>query len=126
MPRELEIPSYESLLTFQEVMLQAISLAWKDDSNPDNFRDRLINDADKALENAFGYVNPWNVKIRVEPASSESGWKPKKGEWDLPKMKIRVGVPTKPEIKPGHDLDSVSYALACYNNAGPAYLFSCC
>ena len=122
MPRNYEVPEYESLLEFQEVYLQAIALAWKSEA----FKKALLDDAEKALDNAFGYKNPWSVKLKVAdpkdlgPDGKPYGWDSGSGSWRLPRNTIHIGMPKQPEP------DDQAMALACYNNAGPSYLFTCC
>lgn len=117
MPRNYELPEYESLLEFQEVYLQAIALAWKDE----DFKQELLNDAETALGKAFGYKNPWSVKLSVVmPNDREAGWNSDQNRWYLPRNTIHIGLPKKP------DKDEQTMALAAYNNAGPTYLFTCC
>lgn len=116
MPFNNELPEYESLLEFQEVYLLAIALTWKDNE----FKHLLIDNPDAALKNYFGYVCPWNVKLKVTPAPTGE-WHREKGKWHLPKNTISVGVPVVPV-----DDEEVCIALAAYNDAGPTYLFTCC
>ncbi len=122
MPRNYEIPEYQTLLEFQEIFLQAVALAWKDET----FKNALLTDAEEALDKAFGYKNPWSVRLKIQEPNGKNlrgqkyGWVSQSNSWNLPKIKISVGVPEKPPE------DEQSFALACYNNAGPAYLFSCC
>ena len=67
------LPSYESFLEFQEVYLRAIALSWKDE----RFRDLLLEDAGKALQEYFGYKSPWNININVaRPEESNQRWYP--------------------------------------------------
>ncbi|BCS97259.1 hypothetical protein DSLASN_28910 [Desulfoluna limicola] len=117
------LPSYESFLEFQEVYLRAIALSWKDE----RFRDLLLEDAGKALQEYFGYKSPWNININVaRPEESNQRWYPSTeecpGHWKLPKNRFIYGVPPKPEI----DEDEMAIALAAYNDSGPGYLFTCC
>jgi ribosomally synthesized peptide (two-chain TOMM family) len=115
MPRNNEIPSYESLLEFQEVYLRAVALAWTDDG----FKALLTSDMRAALENYFGYDCPWNVDLKA--VEGGTGWDSKTKTWDLPKMLTSVGLPNKPET-----FEEQLVAFAAYNDAGPTYLFTCC
>jgi ribosomally synthesized peptide (two-chain TOMM family) len=113
------IPSYESLLELQEVYLRAIALAWRDPE----FKQALLADATDALARYFDYRSPWLVDLTVkEPEPQQGfGWDPKTGTWTLPPHAMTFGVPTRPA-----DTAEEPIALAAYNDAGPAYLFTCC
>jgi ribosomally synthesized peptide (two-chain TOMM family) len=118
MPRNNEIPSYESLLEFQEVYLRAVALAWVDDE----FKSLLLRDARSALADYLGYECPWNVDLRVaEPIGPNVGWDPRNKTWTLPRMLTSFGLPNKPEA-----FEEQLVAFAAYNDAGPSYLFTCC
>ena len=130
MPRNNELPSYESLLEYQEVYLRAVALAWSDPE----FKKNFLADPRTAMENYFGYSCPWNVTIRVtEPTDPKYHWTPAKdgqpGKWTLPRMKATFGLPDTP-YKPGTpekpDIKQQLIAFAAYNDAGPTYLFTCC
>lgn len=117
MPRNNELPSYETLLEFQEVYLRAVALSWTDE----DFKKELIHDANMALQKYFAYKCPWTVNLSVdEPKDSNYGWNSDLKSWNLPKNSIGIGIPVKP------DKDSQAVALAAYNDAGPTYLFTCC
>jgi ribosomally synthesized peptide (two-chain TOMM family) len=116
MPRNNELPSYESLLEYQEVYLRAVALAWSDPT----FKQDFLTDPRTAMENYFGYSCPWNVTIKVSepPANNGFGWNGKK--WRLPRIKATFGLPIAPTI------EEQPIAFAAYNDAGPTYLFTCC
>lgn len=118
MPRNNELPSYQTLLKFQEVYLRAIALAWSDDT----FKKQLLENAEKTFQDYFGYICPWNVALSVvEPYPTGSyKWNSDLMCWNLPKNSIGIGIPKKP------DEDNQPVALAAYNDAGPTYLFTCC
>ena len=117
MPRNNELPSYESLLEFQEVYVLAIALAWRDPV----FKQALLDNPTRALEDYYGYKCPWNVNLKVrEPADKNQGWDEKQQQWHLPRDSISIGIPAKPKDQ------SQAIALANYNDAGPTYLFTCC
>ena len=118
MPRNNEIPAYETLLEFQEVYLRAVALAWCDDV----FKALLLRDAKSALANYFGYECPWNVDLQVqEPAGDGVGWDPRGKRWTLPRMQTSFGLPSRPAA-----FEEQLVAFAAYNDAGPTYLFTCC
>ena len=110
------LPSYESLLEFQEVYLRAIALSWRDKE----FKKALEEDALLALQHYFSYKCPWNINLKVTSPSSDYGWKKEERRWSLPKNRMTFGMPVRPEA------DEEGIALAAYNDAGPTYLFSCC
>jgi ribosomally synthesized peptide (two-chain TOMM family) len=114
-----KIPSFESLLEFQEVYLRAIALSWRDDK----FKRRLIEDPLLALQHYFAYKCPWNIKLEIRELGPESGygWNKSEQKWNLPKNGMTFGVPVKPD-----SIGEEAIALAAYNDAGPTYLFSCC
>jgi len=117
MPRNNELPSYESLLEYQEVYLRAVALSWSDPE----FKKNFLADPRKTMEDYFGYSCPWNVTIRVtEPTESKYGWDPATKKWALPRMKATFGLPVAPQI------EEQLIAFAAYNDAGPTYLFTCC
>ena len=117
MPRNNELPSYESLLEFQEVYVRAVALAWSDPQ----FKADLLADADNALRNSFGYICPWNVDLRFREATGPGdGWDPAARKWNLPPMRTTFGVPVAPPF------EEQLVAFAAYNDAGPTYLFTCC
>jgi len=117
MPRNNELPSYESLLEYQEVYLRAIALAWSDKA----FKKDFLADPRSAMEMYFGYACPWNVTIKVsEPTGPEFGWKPKEKRWVLPRIRATFGLPIAPKV------EEQLVAFAAYNDAGPTYLFTCC
>jgi ribosomally synthesized peptide (two-chain TOMM family) len=117
MPRNNELPSYESLLEYQEVYLRAVALAWTDKE----FKQAFVDNPRSALEMYFGYSCPWNVEIQViEPKGPEYGWNAEKRQWSLPRMKATFGLPVAPKI------EEQLVAFAAYNDAGPSYLFTCC
>ena len=75
MPYDNRLPSYETLLEFQEVYLRAIALSWRDDE----FKVALLENSEDALERYFGYKCPWNVKVTVrgpDPEEAATGWHP--------------------------------------------------
>lgn len=117
MPRNNELPSYESLLEFQEVYLRAVALSWSDKA----FKKNFLEDPAGSLQNYFGYSVPWNVDLKVvEPQGPEFGWNPQSKSWTLPRMKATFGLPIAPKI------EEQLVAFAAYNDAGPTYLFTCC
>lgn len=118
MALDYRFPSHESLLEFQEVYARVVALAWKDSV----FLEELRKDARATLANYFGYMCPWNIDIEFEQLSGqEYEWQPGEDVWNLPKNAIHVGIPKKPP-----QLEEQAVALAVYNAAGPAYLFTCC
>ena len=120
MPLNNELPSYESLLEFQEVYTRAIALAWQNAE----FRSLLLSNAKLAFEQYFAYVVPWTTDISFfepEIGSTYKGWNPATMKWDLPQSTITICVPDCPEQP-----DEITLALAMYNDAGPTYLFTCC
>lgn len=117
MPRDNRLPSYESLLEFQEVYLRAVALAWSDDE----FKSALLSDANTALQNYFGYVCPWNLDLKVkEPTGADHGWDQSRKAWNLPPVRASFGLPIAPK------LEEQAVAFAAYNDAGPTHLFTCC
>ncbi|WP_028311208.1 BMA_0021/BMA_0022 family TOMM bacteriocin [Derxia gummosa] len=123
MPRNNELPSYETLLEFQEVWLRAVALAWE---SPE-FHRELLADPTEALRRNFAYQCPWILDLSVEAAEGpEFGWNvgksPVKGSrWTLPPIMASFGVPKRPE-----KLAERGIAFAAYNDASPTYLFTCC
>jgi ribosomally synthesized peptide (two-chain TOMM family) len=111
------IPSFESLLELQEVYLRAIALAWRDPE----FKQALLTDASDALARYLGYQAPWLLELKVKEPGPGYGWNPKTREWSLPPHTLTFGIPTRPS-----DVVEEPIALAAYNDAGPAYLFTCC
>ena len=119
MPFDNRLPTYESLLEFQEVYLRAIALSWENET----FKENLIKDANQALKNYFGYTCPWNINIAVEEPKQTVNchWDKAQRKWvNLPRNSITFGIPFKPD----HGDEAI--ALAAYNDAGPSYLFTCC
>ena len=122
MPFNNQVPSYESMLEFQEVYLLAIALAWKDET----FKNMLLEHPKRALSHYYGYVCPWNLTLKVteppEGGPEDYGWNTKeKDAWHLPNSALTFGVPILPD-----ENEEVCIALASYNDAGPTYLFTCC
>ena len=111
------IPSYESLLELQEVYLRAIALAWRDPE----FKQALLTDAGDALGRYFDYKSPWLLDLKVKEAGPAYGWNPEKRAWSLPPHTLTFGIPSRPA-----DIVEEPVALAAYNDAGPAFLFTCC
>ncbi|NML16904.1 BMA_0021/BMA_0022 family TOMM bacteriocin [Azohydromonas caseinilytica] len=117
MPRNNQIPSYDSLLEFQEVYLRAVALAWTNAQ----FKQDFLADPTGALANYFGYQCPWNVDLKVREATGPGqGWDAKKKQWTLPPVRTTFGVPVAPKV------EEQLIAFAAYNCAGPTYLFTCC
>jgi ribosomally synthesized peptide (two-chain TOMM family) len=117
MPRDNRLPSYDSLLEFQEVYLRAVALSWKDAE----FKQALLDDPAQALADYFAYRCPWNLTLKVkEPDAAPYGWHAKIKRWDLPPVKSSFGLPKAPQP------DEQLVAFAAYNDAGPTYLFTCC
>ncbi|MCV6591105.1 MAG: BMA_0021/BMA_0022 family TOMM bacteriocin [Marinobacterium sp.] len=131
------IPSYESILEFQEVYLRAIALVWSDEyENGDDstMRAEFMADPIRFLQEKFAYNSPWNVDLRVEDMS-EGSKKKKASKWvsgkgnapghwkNLAKNRVEFGWPKKPD---GKYAGSEPLALAAYNDSGPTYLFTCC
>lgn len=111
------VPTFESLLEFQEVYLRAVALAWKDAE----FLAEIQKDARQALANYFGYICPWNLDLEFEQVTGdEFAYKPGH-EIKVPLNTITVGIPKKPAL-----VEQEAVALAAYNDSGPAYLFTCC
>lgn len=112
-----ELPSYATLLEFQEVYLRAVALAWNDLI----FYEAFVNgDSLGALEKWFGYKCPWNINLRVKDNGGK--WKAKEKRWKkLDRNKIIIGLPQKPA-----ENKDQAIALAAYNDSGPTYLFTCC
>ena len=117
MPRDNRLPSYESMLEFQEVYLRAVALSWKDPA----FRQALLHNPEQALADYFAYRCPWNVVLKVREASGDGqGWDKEARRWKLPPVRTTFGLPAAPAI------DEQLVAFAAYNDAGPTYLFTCC
>jgi ribosomally synthesized peptide (two-chain TOMM family) len=117
MPRNNRLPTYESLLEFQEVYLRAVALAWNDV----RFKSAFLAAPKTALQDYFGYICPWNVALEVrEPNVAGEGWDAHTKKWNLPRTRITFGLPTAPQI------EEQLVAFAAYNDAGPTYLFTCC
>lgn len=117
MPRDNRLPSYESMLEFQEVYLRAVALSWKDPA----FKAHLLRDPTMALELYFAYRCPWNVQLKVREATGPGqGWDKAKKAWNLPRIKTTFGLPKAPKV------EEQLVAFAAYNDAGPTYLFTCC
>ncbi len=120
MPLNNAIPSYESLLEFQEVWLRAIALAWRDEE----FKKELLKDPEYAMLHYLSYRTPWAAGFEaVEAHGEQYGWDDEKGKWHLPKGNIALVVPNRPE---GDLVRDIPLALASYNDCGPLYLFTCC
>jgi ribosomally synthesized peptide (two-chain TOMM family) len=122
MPFNNQLPTYESLLQFQEVYLQAVALSWKDEE----FKRQFTAQPELALQHYLGYKCPWNLTLKVTEVagggSDNYGWNTKvKDGWHLPDNSLTFGIPVVPEVN-----DEVCVALAAYNDAGPTYLFTCC
>ncbi|NHZ89912.1 hypothetical protein F2P45_12940 [Massilia sp. CCM 8733] len=111
-----KIPTYESLLAFQEVYMRAIALSWHDHE----FKQALLADPLLALQRYFGYKCPWNIALAIREAPPGSGWDSAARTWNLPKNSMTFGVPQQPRV------EEEAIALAAYNDAGATYLFSCC
>lgn len=114
------VPTHQSLLDFPEVYLRAIALSWENEQ----FKRELLADPLDALERYFDYRCPWILNLKVAempPDESHYGWDAKRQRWNLPVNTLRVGIPTPPK-----HLAEEGIALAAYNDAGPAYLFTCC
>ncbi|ABC37086.1 BMA_0021/BMA_0022 family TOMM bacteriocin [Burkholderia thailandensis] len=114
------VPTQQSLLEFQEIYLRAIALAWENEE----FKRKLLADPHDALERYLDYRCPWilNLKIVEAPANEPAyGWNAEKQRWYLPVNSLSVGIPAQPA-----NLAEEAIALAAYNDAGPAYLFTCC
>lgn len=126
------VPSYETILEFQEVYLRAIALVWRDEfENGDKatMRDEFKADPMKFLQMQFNYNCSWNIDLEVEDTPEKCRWVPseegecgKAGKWkNLPANSMLFGFPNKPK----DELDQ-GIALAAYNDSGPMYLFTCC
>lgn len=111
-----KIPSYESLLEFQEVYLRAIAMSWHDDK----FKQELLDDPLLTLQRYLAYKCPWSINLDIKEAPPGFGWHSDSGTWHLPKNSMTFGMPDQPRV------EQESIALAAYNDAGPTYLFSCC
>ncbi|KVD88859.1 hypothetical protein WS62_16085 [Burkholderia sp. ABCPW 14] len=113
------VPSQESMLEFQEVYLRAIALSWENDE----FRKKLLADPYDALECYLDYRCPWILNLKIVEVNPKDGygWKPHTRRWHLPLNAMSIGIPTRPG-----ELADEGIALAAYNDAGPAYLFTCC
>ena len=126
------IPSYASILEFQEVYLRAIALIWSDEYEKEEnkekstFREEFTTDPMKFLQEKFAYNCPWNINLEVTE-SETAKWVcdgEKAGHWEgLEQNLIKFGHPQKPDPKYAN---SESVALAAYNDSGPVYLFTCC
>lgn len=83
-----EIPSYSTLLEFQEIYLRAIALAWRESvddcermtehechnhckQHVDCFRREFRDDPFMALAKWFNYKCPWNVDLKVSELTDE-------------------------------------------------------
>jgi ribosomally synthesized peptide (two-chain TOMM family) len=115
MPYSNVLPSYESLLEFQEVYVRAIALSWKDET----FKQAFLENPGKALEKYFLYRYPWTINLSVILPSTEYGWDKDQRKWNLPTNMMSVGVPVKP-------VNEEWIALAAYSDAGVTNLFTCC
>jgi len=129
------IPSYESILEFQEVYLRAIALIWRDEYEAEEkgeeptLRKEFEEDPMTFLQMQFNYNCPWNINLEVESTPDSCKWIPsepgecgKAGKWEnLPPNGMLFGFPNKPK----DELDE-GIALAAYNDSGPVYLFTCC
>ncbi|MBT8339091.1 MAG: hypothetical protein HKP58_16110 [Desulfatitalea sp.] len=122
------LPDYESFLEFEEVYLRAVALAWTDE----DFKEKLLSDAESAIEQYFNYRCPWSLDIQVREVNEKeielgAGWHPpaegRQGFWKLPKDTFYYRLPPKPDTI---DPEEEPIALAAYNDSGPTYLFTCC
>jgi ribosomally synthesized peptide (two-chain TOMM family) len=111
------VPSFESMLEFQEVYLRAIAFSWEDAE----FKGALLKNPLEALGRYFHYTCPWLIDLKVVEAPEGAGWDAGKQSWSLPNNVMSFGVPVRPSAG-----SEEAIALAAYNDAGPAYLFTCC
>jgi ribosomally synthesized peptide (two-chain TOMM family) len=117
MPRDNRLPTYESLLEFQEVYVRAVALTWTDPV----FKQEFIQNPTVALEKFFGFRATWNVELEIKEADQPGqGWDPATKSWNLPPLECSFGLPEKPVV------EEQLLAFAAYNDAGPTYLFTCC
>lgn len=126
-------PSYEDLRGLSIVYVRAIALAWTDDDVGRKFRQQLMTDGLKALEEYFNYVCPFSIDLefRETPPESRASWVPTTkapdgkivpGYWSaLPPNEIVYNLPTQPA-----KMYDEAIALSSYIDGGPGYLFSCC
>ncbi|AOJ69991.1 MULTISPECIES: BMA_0021/BMA_0022 family TOMM bacteriocin [Burkholderia] len=113
------VPTQESLLEFQEVYLRAIALSWENEA----FRQMLLANPYDALERYLDYRCPWILDLKIVEVAAKDGygWHRETQRWHLPVNTMSVGIPTRPA-----NIAEEGIALAEYNDAGPAYLFTCC
>ena len=74
------VPSFESMLEFQEVYLRAIALSWEDAE----FKGALLKNPLEALGRYFHYTCPWLIDLKVVEAPEGAGWDAGKQSWSLP------------------------------------------
>jgi ribosomally synthesized peptide (two-chain TOMM family) len=113
--RNNAVPSYESIIEFNEVYLRAVALSWTDPE----FKESLLKNPADTLQRYFSYRLPWEVHLKIE--ESDTGHYAD-GQWiDLPMNGIRVGIPDAPP-----KFEEQPVALSLFNDSGPVYLFTCC
>lgn len=117
MAQNNSVPTLDSMLELQEVFLRAIALSWQDEV----FKRALLSNPLDALGRYFDYQCPWLIDLNIAEAGPDFGWNTAKQRWSLPRNAMTFGVPARPA--PAAD---ETIALAAYNDAGPAYLFTCC
>lgn len=114
------LPSYESLLEFQEVYTRAVALSWEDPE----FRAKFIANPLLTFQQYYAYICPWNIDftvVPIEPHDKAKGWTNDLRTDNIPQSKITFSLANRPK-----EPKDVTLALAMYNDAGPTYMFSCC
>lgn len=134
----------DALLEFGSVVLRAIALAWQDPVFLSALTAPDLPDASTVLSQYLGYNNPFNFQITFSTDGSLT-WGPDGnggGTWDyqgpssggLTQSKpnavlLRYPAPPMQYPRPDHpptlDKSVWPFALASYNNTGPAYPFTC-
>lgn len=120
------ISGLDTTIKWQMVWLEAIALAWRDES----FHQHLLKDPRDALKTYFNFdLGPY-VKLTVRDATPPSGGAvPHKlgqafGGWDPATdpltSEMIMALPPKPA------LEDQAIALSFYNASGRAYPFTCC
>ncbi|MGK4006906.1 BMA_0021/BMA_0022 family TOMM bacteriocin [Sorangium sp. So ce1036] len=137
-----KLGDFHSFLELGGVIARAIALAWRQQASGDmSFTHDLMTRAAGALQSWLGYISPWGIDLRVEPAPDGVRWIPptddaSAGAWACGATREGESLPLEDYLRntltlclpdrPGKDATVWPIALAAYNNTGPAYPFTCC
>lgn len=105
------------LMKFRTAYIKAIAESWRDAK----FLANLKKDPIKQLNNAFGYVFPWDVELVIESVSAkDSLWSPENaGGWVGRNAVISIWLPPAPK-----EVEDYARAWAAYYDEFPSYLGS--